>query len=150
MLWSWSQFLQASNNSPLGLLTVLLLHLFSSPALQWMSTLFCTPLNHASSSPPLISADFNQVPDTVLYDWYSYNWMSTVLTLEPSSSWVVRATELELEGSEFSSHLELEIFSQLSGRRILLLPKYIVSNTYSYTLSPSLSSPVFSSCPLFA
>lgn len=72
ILWSWSQFLQASNNSPLGLLTVLFLHHFSSPALQWMSTF--VPLSPSQLQPPsYISVDFDQVPNTVLYDWYSYN-----------------------------------------------------------------------------
>ena len=33
----------------------------------------------------------------------------------------------------------------LSGLRVLLFPKYIVSNNYSYTPSPSLSSLLFSS-----
>ena len=51
ILWSWSQFLQASNNSPLGLLTVLFLHLFSSPALQWMSTF--VPLSPSQLQPLL-------------------------------------------------------------------------------------------------
>ena len=50
ILWSWSQFLQASNNSPLGLLTVLLLHLFSSPALQRMSTF--VSLSSSQLQPP--------------------------------------------------------------------------------------------------
>ena len=53
VLWSWSQFLQAFNNSPLGLLTVLFLHHFSSPALQWMSTLICTPLTKPAPAPLL-------------------------------------------------------------------------------------------------
>ena len=40
---------------------------------------------------------------------------------------MVRASELEPEGREYDSHLELGIFSELSGLRILLLlPNYSV------------------------
>ena len=67
----WIQFLPSSNNSPLGLLTVLSLHLFSSPTLRCKNT--TVPLSPSHTSPPLISANFKQIPDTVLYDCCSYH-----------------------------------------------------------------------------
>ena len=48
--WSWSPFPQAFNNSPLVLLTVLSLHLFSSPTLWCMSTFL--PLSPSQLQPP--------------------------------------------------------------------------------------------------
>ena len=43
---------------------------------------------------------------------------------------MVRASELDSEGRELAdSHLELRIFSELFGFRILLLPNYIVQSS---------------------
>ena len=41
-----------------------------SPAPPFRGWVRLYPSCQASSSPPLISANFDQVPDTVLYDWY--------------------------------------------------------------------------------
>lgn len=65
-------------------------------------------------------ADFDKVPNTVLYDWCNYT--STLLSIEPpaaqwSGSSVVR----------FDSQLELRIFSEHSGVRFLHLPNYTIS-----------------------
>ena len=50
--------------------------LISAPFLQPCPSeneYICTPSAKPAPAPPLISADFDQVPDTVLYDWYTYN-----------------------------------------------------------------------------
>ena len=56
------------------------------------------------------TANFEQVPDTILYDWCSYILISTLLAIElPVAQWVEHP-HLNSEGREFDSHLELGIF----------------------------------------
>ena len=52
------------------------------------------------------------------------------------AQWLEHPNLKSSEGREFDSHMELVIFSELSGIRILLLPNYIVQS-WSCTLVDS-------------
>ena len=60
--------------------------------------------------------------------YYCYDWCTVIIKFQPCSpqclqqlKWLEHPDQ-NLEGREFSSHLELGIFSELPGLRILLLP----------------------------
>ena len=78
-------------------------------------------------------------------EWAGIGIPALLAVESPVAQWLEHPNLQSSEGCEFDSHLELVIFAELSGIRILLLPNYIVQS-WSFTLLDGrfLASPRYS------
>ena len=78
-------------------------------------------------------------------EWAGIGIPALLAVESPVAQWLEHPNLKSSEGCEFDFHLELVIFAELSGIRILLLPNYIVQS-WSFTLLDGrfLASPRYS------